>query len=780
MFITFYSYKGGVGRSSALINTAYYLAQTGRDVCLIDFDFEAPGLHKMPCFSNISKKDKRKGGLVDYINDYLTHLNPDILKIEDYLVSTDIDVTNTLVYQDKKKSRLSLLKAGNINKDYSEKLLKINWEELYKDYFGYFLFEILKKDLKERLKFDYIFIDSRTGFNDISSICTIQLPDTVVLIFGLNEQNIEGIGSVYKKIKSKNIIPVISPLNETTISDLDKKITELSRFFKPGTDINAISYSSLLSNKETIIFEHKHKEIISLTNQYIALAERIVSQNNKDKNFLRSNLIQNINDISKNKKLIKDSSYILTLEPYSIDYFHHALLLFKENNFEEARTYINKAIKINKKSFDYLYLEILILSALNEDLEEKIEEFKKLGLNNPQVIDLVMQVYLSKNNFFMARKIIEKDYESNRAILSEIYFKEEEYQKSLDCIINLEENQKNLFNISRIYYQIRKYEKALEYIDKALKSEPENISLISLKVNILKNINKFDECIFLYNKCIEKEPNNPNHYYNLAEFYFEICEEELALNYLKTAIKLSPSTIENYLLFLAINFNLNKKEEVEHTLKHLDYLITTQNRKTKNTPRLIEILVSFNSKDKALFYYELLNNLNIDKSFNKAYSEYNSIRIKRALASTSMFLLKYENAINLFLEKNVIRPYVNEEMYFNVAIAYLNIGSIENAKIYFQKVVNIFENIIQVNSLQLKANYLLCYAITLSYLNRKDDALSKLNDCLSIIDKNKNLKYIFSPEEYKFINKQQFLELCNRILENIKNDTSAINTTILH
>ena len=42
--ITFYSYKGGVGRSFALANVGVLLARWGFRVLCIDFDLEAPGL----------------------------------------------------------------------------------------------------------------------------------------------------------------------------------------------------------------------------------------------------------------------------------------------------------------------------------------------------------------------------------------------------------------------------------------------------------------------------------------------------------------------------------------------------------------------------------------------------------------------------------------------------------------------------------------------------------------------------------------------------------------
>ena len=43
--ITFYSYKGGVGRSLLVANAARYLSTLGKKVFALDLDLEAPGLH---------------------------------------------------------------------------------------------------------------------------------------------------------------------------------------------------------------------------------------------------------------------------------------------------------------------------------------------------------------------------------------------------------------------------------------------------------------------------------------------------------------------------------------------------------------------------------------------------------------------------------------------------------------------------------------------------------------------------------------------------------------
>ena len=46
MIFTFYSYKGGVGRSMALANIGVHFHQRGFRTLLIDMDLEAPGLER--------------------------------------------------------------------------------------------------------------------------------------------------------------------------------------------------------------------------------------------------------------------------------------------------------------------------------------------------------------------------------------------------------------------------------------------------------------------------------------------------------------------------------------------------------------------------------------------------------------------------------------------------------------------------------------------------------------------------------------------------------------
>jgi hypothetical protein len=55
-----------------------------------------------------------------------------------------------------------------------------------------------------REQYDIAFIDSRTGVADTSGICTLQIPDMVVLCFTYNRQSIEGTQMVADAVMVQN------------------------------------------------------------------------------------------------------------------------------------------------------------------------------------------------------------------------------------------------------------------------------------------------------------------------------------------------------------------------------------------------------------------------------------------------------------------------------------------------------------------------------------------------------------------------------------------------
>jgi cellulose biosynthesis protein BcsQ len=75
MIYTFYSYKGGVGRTMALSNIAELFSQSGNKVLVVDWDLEAPGLEHF--FSSKEQVIGEQPGVMDILLSYKTQMMKD-------------------------------------------------------------------------------------------------------------------------------------------------------------------------------------------------------------------------------------------------------------------------------------------------------------------------------------------------------------------------------------------------------------------------------------------------------------------------------------------------------------------------------------------------------------------------------------------------------------------------------------------------------------------------------------------------------------------------------
>ena len=71
--VTFYSYKGGTGRSMALANVAWILASRKKRVLMIDWDLEAPGLHRYFAPFLVDRDLGGSRGVIDFIREFAIH-----------------------------------------------------------------------------------------------------------------------------------------------------------------------------------------------------------------------------------------------------------------------------------------------------------------------------------------------------------------------------------------------------------------------------------------------------------------------------------------------------------------------------------------------------------------------------------------------------------------------------------------------------------------------------------------------------------------------------------
>ena len=120
--VTFYSYKGGTGRTLAVANVARYLSRFGQTVALVDFDLEAPGLHYKLQLDEPEHSLVIRRGLVDY----LTHCIREHHAPQTHCRTISFPITRSPT----EKAPIYLMAAGNVpSLAYWRSLAGINWHE---------------------------------------------------------------------------------------------------------------------------------------------------------------------------------------------------------------------------------------------------------------------------------------------------------------------------------------------------------------------------------------------------------------------------------------------------------------------------------------------------------------------------------------------------------------------------------------------------------------------------------------------------------------------------
>lgn len=269
----------------ALANVAAHLASIGRRVVMVDFDLEAPGLDSFEEF-DVSPGTE---GLVEYVCYYLEHGRP--AAVQDLVREVQPKKKDDGKTRDEHlNGKLWLMTSGAKNECYNKKRLSINWADLYEGHSGVQFFENFKADIEDTFKPDYVLIDSRTGLTDVGGVCTLHLPDLVVLLFALNEQNLQGIASVARVLRDSEkfpqLIPVATPVpnlqreKESLLEERYQRAKELL-----GAEVSlSLSYSPGVALKEKILVWDGRTQ---LRFQYEELAEKLMQADPAGIDFLR-------------------------------------------------------------------------------------------------------------------------------------------------------------------------------------------------------------------------------------------------------------------------------------------------------------------------------------------------------------------------------------------------------------------------------------------------------------------------------------------------------------
>lgn len=273
---TFYSFKGGVGRTMALVNAAVDLATRGRRVLAVDFDLEAPGLDTF----DVLRPRKKIPGIIEFVLEYLDSGRAPA--IEEFIGEAP----------GAGDGRLWVMPSGARQSMYAANLGRIDWGELYDRHDGYLLFEDIREQWKQVVEPDYVLIDSRTGYTDTGGICTRQLPDAVAILFFPNEQNLQGLDKVVQDIRSEASGPRKKEIElhfvMSNVPDLDDEDSIL------GDKIDAFRQRLGFTHEPAVV--HRY-DSLSLLNQVVFTKDRPKSRLAKEyHDVVREIVARNLDD----------------------------------------------------------------------------------------------------------------------------------------------------------------------------------------------------------------------------------------------------------------------------------------------------------------------------------------------------------------------------------------------------------------------------------------------------------------------------------------------------
>ena len=189
---TFYSFKGGVGRTTLAANVALNLARRGKTL-LWDLDVEAPSAHQIP---GLDTTRNVSHGYFRAIDAWQKAGHPESLT--DALLKP----WDAALWPVAAEPNLSLLPAAISPQTLIDEYVAIDWAMLFGSApeKGLALIDALLAHWADS-GFEFVVIDARTGITDLGMMLTAVVPDITLLVGGFGVQNTAGLALMWSALK---------------------------------------------------------------------------------------------------------------------------------------------------------------------------------------------------------------------------------------------------------------------------------------------------------------------------------------------------------------------------------------------------------------------------------------------------------------------------------------------------------------------------------------------------------------------------------------------------
>jgi len=315
MIVSFYSYKGGVGRTQLLANIASYLCYyRHRKILLFEWDLEAPGLH---FYFGKQNGDIQSDGFIELLENYMNLMRQGgEHQLEDLPYFEEKHILKNLAVSKNGKGQIDLIPCANYsNPEYTQKINDFDWREFMELRDGNVYMDFLKTKLKT-LDYDLILIDSRTGIADYSGLCNILMPDINVIVIAPTNQNFAGAKRITHAIsehpfvkegkRKPFILPILSRIDESNIQKYRFWTERFQGEF--GFAIETFLPKNLEGFKDKVFRDLYMPQTTLLYRQDLALGENIVFE--QDTPSIIGQMAKNYEYIAKAIERFQQEAYL--------------------------------------------------------------------------------------------------------------------------------------------------------------------------------------------------------------------------------------------------------------------------------------------------------------------------------------------------------------------------------------------------------------------------------------------------------------------------------------
>ena len=474
----------------ALANVAYQLAVKRQNVFVIDFDLEAPGLSFMPDFRPRGKAPKSPIGLAGFLEAGINDKPVPQVK--------DLSYVPKIAGGKEVPGRIHVLPSGDLARggrayDVSD----LHLEQLYADKRRAVVIDDLREQIAGEFKPDYLLVDSRTGLTEIAGICTTHLAEFVVILFGLNQQNLEGTALVLQRLRKARskiagrCLLVASPVPNGEEQLKGKRIKAARSALaaalqvEPAAlpDILTIPYHPQLAlSEESFVACHPDTYLASA---YRTIAFALRERNPKDLGFKFEQAVAMLPDsVPRAMELLKEACRPSDAPAKALSLY--GALLDGTGNAGEAEPYFRRAVDAAPKDESILGGFAVFLEQ-RKRLEEAEVYYRKAIDADPK----------HANNLGNYATFLADRERSGEA--------EEYFRKAIEAD---PKHANNLGNYALFLKQRERNEEAEEYYRKAIEADPKHASTLSGLASLLAHLGRSDEAEELHQRAIRTDPQS--------------------------------------------------------------------------------------------------------------------------------------------------------------------------------------------------------------------------------------------------------------------------------